>query len=115
MTHCNVGQYAALQWPAVSEVLCYVLAVIQMGKGRERKQKREKEKAPLQFAVATRSFEMETQNEISLSVDVDDRELSTALVNKLIGLNKLGRRATSASSPRRVPYSAQLSQTSCSI
>lgn len=30
MTHCNVGQYStALQWPAVPEVLCYVLAVIQ--------------------------------------------------------------------------------------
>lgn len=35
MTHCNVGQYgAALQWPAVPEVLCYVLAVIQIEVGR---------------------------------------------------------------------------------
>lgn len=37
VTYCNVGQYgAALQWPAVLEVLCYVLAVIQMARGIQR-------------------------------------------------------------------------------
>ncbi|CAL1674745.1 unnamed protein product [Lasius platythorax] len=37
VTYCNVGQYGAgLQWPAVPEVLCYVLAVIQMARGIQR-------------------------------------------------------------------------------
>jgi len=29
VTHCNVGQYSTAQWPAVPEVLFYVLAIIQ--------------------------------------------------------------------------------------
>lgn len=57
MTHCNVGQYAALQWSAVPEVLCYVLAVIQMDKVKRGSKERERGRHSTLSPVAVRDTE----------------------------------------------------------